>query len=241
MAKMANLITAPSNAMKQWAVKNWAFKEAQIIVIPNPVPTAELFLKIPIENSVQHKKILFFGRLNTLKGMVALTKAMAKILVEFKDWTFEVVGDDGPGVEAGSSMKNWMQKKLDKVKGQIVFSEGIPYDQLGIKLNEASFVVLPSLFESFSYTCAEAMAAGRAVIGSERGGMVDLLDNGKCGILINPESERDIYNAIKQLILNATLRVQLGSVARQWLKSEHDIHKTIHQFMDVYSKGLKLY
>lgn len=234
MTAKADLITAPSNAMKQWAINNWQINDDKITVIPNPFLPSQNFLGIPVEFDNKYKKILFFGRLNALKGLVALTKSVKKILLEFSDWTFEAIGDDGPGLKGGTSMKKWMEHELTDVKDRVIFTDGVAYEILHTKLRTADFVVLPSLFESFSYTCVEAMAAGRAVIGSKNGGMADLLANGKYGIVVNPFSHKEIYIAIKKMILNPGLRGDMAIEARCHLKQEYGIQKITAEFKSFY-------
>ena len=138
-----------------------------------------------------------------LKGLVNATKALALIMAEFPDWHFTVIGDDGPGPYGNQSMRRWMQEKLKLFLSRVSFFDGLKYEELPAAIADSSIVVLPSLFESFSYTCIEAMAAGKAVVGSNNAGMADIIQDGKNGLLANPENYRVIYSAVKkQLLLN---------------------------------------
>ena len=78
---------------------------------------------------------------------------------------------------------------------------------------ESAVCVFPSLWECFGLVCLEAMSAGRAVIGSNRGGMNGILDNG-AGVLVNPHNIRAIEEAIINLLDNESLRWELGEKAR---------------------------
>ena len=211
---LADGITAPSVAMKNWAVNNWHIEQQKITVIPNIfVPSAAL-LTIPVRNDYNINKIIFFGRLNVLKGLVNATRAKVLILREHPDWHFTVIGDDGPGAYGNKSMRQWMQQRLKLFSNRVSFFNGVNYDDLPAAITDSSIVVLPSLFESFSYTCIEAMAAGKAVVGSNNAGMVDIIQNEKNGLLVNPENYREIYKAIKKLIIDPSLRHRLSLEAR---------------------------
>lgn len=233
---LADYITAPSEVMKQWAVKYWKIPSNKILVIPNIFSAPAALLNIPIVEDSKYKRIVFFGRLNVLKGLVNATIAVKKILKEYPEWQFRVIGDDERGPNIKISMRNWMKLQLKEVAGQVEFRDGMAYEELPGAIEESEIILLPSLFESFSYTCIEAMAAGKAVIGSNRGGMADLLENDNSGILINPDKSGEIYHAVKKLIDNNVLRFQLSQKARQRILHEFSAEKTGTEFKRFYEK-----
>ncbi|MEJ7627561.1 MAG: glycosyltransferase family 4 protein [Ferruginibacter sp.] len=229
---LADAISAPSGIMKKWAVKNWKMDPDKIKVIANPFLTPAAFLEIPVSRIPEHKTIVFFGRLNVLKGMVNASIAMRKILVEFPDYKFLVIGDDGTGPD-GQSMKDWMNRKLKKTGDRVHFLDGMAYDEMPAAIAKSEIALLPSLFESFSYTCAEAMAAGKAVIGSINTGMEDMITHKKNGMLIDPESAVSIYQALKELIQNNELLYEIRTNARQnWM--EYKEAKLANSYIDFY-------
>ena len=211
--KTADAITAPSQAMKNWAVQHWLIKAKDITVIPNPFLPPGALLQLPVAEKAVHKQIVFFGRLNVLKGLVNATLAMRKILKEFPLVHFKVIGDDGPGPVYNITMRQWMQQQLKDVIEQVSFTDGFSYEHLPAAIAEAEIALLPSLFESFSYTCAEAMAAGKAVIGSEGTGM-DFIRHNISGILVSANNPAAVYNAVKSLVLDDALRCSLAENAR---------------------------
>ncbi len=230
----ADYITAPSNAMKDWAERNWNIASDKISVIPNIfIPPAQL-LNIPILNEYKYKTILFFGRLNVLKGLVTATKVMRNILLNYPDWKFVVVGDDGNSPKKDLTMKHWMMLELKSVHHQVLFHEGVSYDQLPNFIEQSEIVFLPSLFESFSYTCAEAMAAGKAVVGSNAGGMSDLIENGVSGFLVDPEDENIQIQMLGNLITDNKLRLTISNNARKKINDKSQIEKQQADCLDFY-------
>lgn len=212
--KMADFITVPSEAMKSWVIKNWEIEEKKVKAIANPFTPPEVLLNLPIPKEPGNKQIVFFGRLNVLKGLVNATLAMKKILALFPGYSFKVIGDDGPGPYPGIGMKAWMQQQLSSVRERVFFFDGFSYDQLPAAIADAEIALLPSLFESFSYTCAEAMAAGKAIIGSKNTGMQDMIQHRENGLLVDPHNERDIFEAARILIEDNQLRYRLAVNAR---------------------------
>ncbi len=235
-AQLADGVTAPSEAMKSWAVKHWNFPEKKIKVIPNIFFPPPEFLQIPVLKEISHKRIVFFGRLNVLKGLVNATKAMKKILKEYPDWQFRVIGDDGGGPYPGTSMKRWIKKTLYPVIKRVEFLDGMNYEKIPASIKNSEIILLPSLFESFSYTCIEAMAAGKAVVGSKVGGMKDILQNNKSGLLIDPENYSEIYTALKKLIEDNKLRYLLSMNARERVLTKYDAAFAVDKFVNYYSQ-----
>ena len=231
---LADYITAPSEAMKKWADKNWAVDSARIVVIPNIFNAPEALLKVPVDEYSRSKTVLFFGRLNVLKGLVNASVAMLRILREYSDWKFMIIGDDGEGPDGKSSMRLWMEETLSGVITQVEFLPGLSYESLLVKITQADIVLLPSLFESFSYTCAEAMAAGKAVVGSNNGGMAMLLENNLSGLLVDPENETAIYQAVKRLISSDKERHAMGVHARQKVLSDFNADRITSLYQEYY-------
>lgn len=212
ITEKADVITAPSAAMKQWVVKFWNISADRIQVIPNPYAPSPALLAV--EHHTEQKRITFLGRLNVLKGLVALTKAVPQVLKKHPDWQFRFIGNNQASHLPGVSMKEWMREELLDYQPNIEFVDWIDYHEIPVQLAISDIVVIPSLFESFSYVCAEAMSAGCAVVGSDRSAMRELLDDNQYGLLVNPKSSKAIANAIIQLIEKPELRRDLGTKAR---------------------------
>ena len=66
------------------------------------------------------------------------------------------------------------------------------------------------------------MAAGRGVIGSRAGGMNDMLDEGRSGVVIPPKNPAETAAAIISLLDNPEKRIDLGNKARQRVLSEYN-------------------
>lgn len=199
----SDYITAPSEWMRNWTTVNWKIKKEDIFVYPNPFIPEKDLLSLPLLENHPFKTIIFYGRLNILKGLYNLTKAMKIVLKQHSEWKLVIIGDDGPGPNPHKkSMKNWMIDEFGILLNQVIFIDGIEQNQLSKFLACCEIMLIPSLFESFSYVCKEGMAAGKAVVGSLNGGMVDLIDNYSTGILINPYNHKEIIKEIDFLIKN---------------------------------------
>ena len=232
ITQQATIITAPSEAMKQWAVNFWKISPQRIKIIANPYQPSNQLLAV--EHNKEHKRITFMGRLNVLKGLVALTRAVPMVLKKHPDWQFRFIGNDEPSHITNLTTKEWMQKQLKHFEQNIEFVDWIDYAEIPTYYAQTDIVVVPSLFESFSYVCAEAMSAGCAVIGSKHSAMRELLDNNKYGLLVNPKNSRQMAKVVLNLIENQELRITLGRKARQRVLQQYNAHKIGSQTEELY-------
>lgn len=230
----ADYLTAPSGPMRKWVVKNWHIKSEKISMLPNLFIPGQEWLKIPIESGTPYRRIVFLGRLNVLKGLVNATRAMKRVLTDFPEWQFRLIGEDGPDPTGMGSMRKWMEAELSKVADRVEFTGGMNYEDLPAALTPCEIVLLPSLFESFSYTCAEAMASGKAVVGSIEGGMADMIENNVTGLLANPFRPQSIEDALRILIEDEGLRLRLSQNARNTFLSTDKISELASKQLDFY-------
>lgn len=87
--------------------------------------------------------------------------------------------------------------------------------ELKVWLSRAKLVVLPSLEENCPMVLLEAMAAGVPVAAAKVGGVPDLVQNGRTGILFNPNAAADIATNISSLLVDTILQDSLSVEARK--------------------------
>jgi glycosyltransferase involved in cell wall biosynthesis len=78
---------------------------------------------------------------------------------------------------------------------------------------------LPSRGEGFGFVFLEAMAFGKPVVGGAHGGIPDLVEEGATGLLIQQGNNEKLAKALKKLLLDDRLRHELGSAARERVRS----------------------
>ena len=91
----------------------------------------------------------------------------------------------------------------------------VPRERLLEYLNQASIFVLNTEFESFSFQVVEAMAAGVPVIATNIGNLAEIVENGKEGILIEPNNKEQILAAVKKISDNDEFREMIVKNAKE--------------------------
>jgi len=130
------------------------------LVVPNAVNT-ELFHPPADGEELGKRKILFVGLLKPLKGMSSLLAALAILARRRRDFVLDIVGN-GPDRE-----------EYEKITGRLGLEKFVRFHGLKTKkevariMRECSFLVQPSLVETFGVTVIEAMASGKPVVATD--------------------------------------------------------------------------
>jgi spore coat protein SA len=172
----------------------------------------------PREEIREAKTIFFVGRFDEEKGVIHLISAFANLLDRHPDAKLVIGGATGFGSHQETAYVRKVRALAESLvrtrNAQIHFPGYIHHDQdLPSWFQRAAIFTSPSIFqEPFGLVNAEAMACATPVVGSNRGGIPEVL--GEAGILINPEEEVQFVAALASLLDNSEERVRLGCMAR---------------------------
>jgi glycosyltransferase involved in cell wall biosynthesis len=100
--------------------------------------------------------------------------------------------------------------------------------------NAADVFVIPSMEEAFGQTALESLACGRPVIGSDVGGIPDMVRDGETGLLIERGNAVALAAALDQLAQDQDKRAQLGSNARELVLREFSFQKNAESYVELY-------
>jgi glycogen synthase len=209
--RSADEIGAPSQAIADRLLAEWDLDSRRISVFPYPFRPGADLLSLPIPQ--QAHTIGFLGRLEARKGVVELARAIPSILARAPELRFRFLGPSWP--YRNGDMESWIRQQCRCFLDRITFLGPVTREQLPIELERCDAVVLPSRWENFPYACWEALASGRAVIGSTSGGMAEVIEPGISGLLVSPHSPHEIAEAVLSLVHRPELVGQLGAAARQ--------------------------
>ena len=161
------------------------------------------------------KNILFVGRLEPLKGIDNLFRAVAS-LENSGSITLSVVGGDTNSEEKDRLMA--IARRI-KLTDSIRFIGSVSQDELPFHYNAADVCVLPSHYESFGLAALEAAACGRPVVASEVGGLPAIVQNGSTGFLVPPKQSDVMAERLCELLGDDMLRSRMGAAARTHAES----------------------
>lgn len=159
------------------------------------------------EDAASGFRLLFVGRLVERKGVIHLVRALRRI--DDEDVTLTVVGD---GPELDTLKKVAREAGLD---ARVRFTGFVPAEALAEEMKRCDAFVLPAVedskgdVEGLGVVLLEALAHGRPVIASDSGGIPDIVDDGRTGILVPPGDEEALASAILRLRDNPDLARRL--------------------------------
>jgi glycosyltransferase involved in cell wall biosynthesis len=179
----------------------------EVHVIPAAVPVPEA---VGAPQDPPH--VLYVGRLSEEKGVLELAEAAHGLPL--------VVVGDGP-----------LRALFPEAVGFV------PPRELGSWYERASVVVVPSRREGYGVVAREAMAHNRPVVATAVGGLLDVVEDGRTGLLVPPHDPPALRAAVVRLLGDRALRERLGDAAgedaRRRLSMDGAVRRTRELYDDV--------
>lgn len=237
LIRRAHAVTAPSKDAARVVATSCDVAFDNITVIPNPVPISDSTFERSNDYTFQPPlNVLYVGRMERVKGAGVLAEAIPLVLKEVHDARFVFVGGDRPTLR-GNSQSASLEGRLEQMNAvsNVRFLGSVNEAALAGSYRAADICVVPSmLYESFSYTCAQAMAAGKPVVASRIGGIPETVEDGVTGILVAPGDAAELSQAIVRLAKDPDLRKRMGCAGRDRVAKDFDPVKIAQQNMKVY-------
>jgi glycosyltransferase involved in cell wall biosynthesis len=170
--------------------------------------------------------VLFFGLIVESKGLDYLIRAFGRVRKVIPDARLLIVGH--PQIDFAPYVKDIQREHL----GSHVFLrlEGVPLEEIPAYFQSCDMVAAPYrrsyLFQSAVVQLAHGFS--KPVVGTNTGGLSELVRHGDTGILVPPEDEESLANAIIELLEDKERRQQMGTQARRFAETEHSWDKVAH-------------
>lgn len=202
------------------------YPKKTIYSIPNflELPTEEW---TPTQRDSIEKRIVCVGRFAPEKGHRYLIEALNRLDCKDLSWQCVFLGDGE------------LQSELSDFTENLNLSDKITFpgfcDDVYPVLLQSDLFVLPSLHEGSPNALIEAMGLGLPCIASDVGGIKDLIENGKNGILVPPKDSISLANALQQLITDSNFSQGLGRNARKTIQEKFNNTESIRKLEDIYN------
>jgi len=231
------IATTQTYATKSEILRRFSSK---VTVVTNGVDTKRFSPEVNGEkiraryNLGQNKIALFVGALTTFhayKGVDVLIKAFSLVSKQFKDARLLVVG-------GGNLLNNYKHLAGELgISDVVIFAGYVKDDELPEYYAASDFAVLPSKdsSEGFGLVLIEAMACGKAVIGSQTGGIIDVITDGKNGLLVKPGDAEDLSSAMISMLRNDEKRIMMGITGREFANF-HDWNNVAEKVEVIYNQ-----
>ncbi len=201
----ADLYAPPSRFAGRLLLQHFDLPEDRLRPVHNGIPEEFLGYQHPLDRL--DGPLVFFGRFAQDKGADVLVDALALLGDEAPTVQFIGRGD----AEAGLRAQAWALGLGDRV----VFLPWMEHDALGRALADASLAVLPSRHEAFGLSVVSALAVGVPVVSTRVGGIPEIVEDGRSGLLVPPDDPAALAAAIRRLRRDPAEARRLGRAGRE--------------------------
>ncbi len=201
-------LIAVSDSMKQIAL-SMGLRENKAVVFPGPSGIdIDLYASrgaagFP-EMKDRGRKLLYAGNLTHPKRVDTILKAVKIVAETVADVSLTIIGDGDQRRELETLAENL------GIKDKIIFKGAVPHRDVSKYMHHADIFVHCSENEGLPVAIMEAMASGLPVIGSQVGGIPELISDNTTGYLVHYNDHKQYADNIIRLLKNGGLRKQMG-------------------------------
>lgn len=206
----ANMLASPSAALVDVVFDRMKLDPEQnpCEVIHNPMDFDSLPEISPEERAQEEDMtLLFAGRIEPRKGIKYLVDAASLLMDKYPKLSVHFIGKDCDAGEVPGSTVDFMQQRIpERFKSRFVFEGLKPRAEVLKRYGTATASIVPPPWDNFPYTCCEAMAYNACVIASNRGGMAEMIEHEKSGLLFPTMNVPALAAAIERVLNDKELR-----------------------------------
>jgi glycosyltransferase involved in cell wall biosynthesis len=177
---------------------------------------------VELSNGEKTGGFLFVGRLLEVKGVDVLIRSFSELCGSGEtNWTLDIVGD-------GREREN-LQSLVDKLElgNKVIFHGSLKPSQVKKMYQNSRALVLPSITtesgeqEGLGVVLLEAMSAGIPVIGTDCGGIPEIIHHEETGLLVSQNDVSSLCAALKRLQEDSELRESLVAGGKKFIQSSY--------------------
>jgi len=179
------------------------------------------------ESGRSHPRILFVGRLAKQKDLATLIRAARRVVKEYPDAEFMLVGD-GPE-------RDNLQRLVDEygLSQNVTFTGAVAYSEVVSYFKNSDIFCLTSLYEGTCMVLHEAAVAGLAIVSTDVAGASDLIEDGESGSLALVGDERAVAEKLMRLLADANTRARYAERIQKKVTTEVTKENALEQYSDM--------
>lgn len=172
------------------------------------------------------------------KGVIYFVKALKDILSKHSNVRFLISGNEYYGYpEYRKEVMSFLEDQ--DVRPSVTLLGDIPHTEIQRHYQISDVVVLPSLMEATSLSGLEAMSCGKPLLGTNVGGIPEIVEDGKNGYLVAPESAKEIADTLVEMLNNRDRLCKMGDYGRHLAVEKFSWNQVAKNTLSVYKQVLK--
>ena len=159
--------------------------------------------------------LLYVGRLTEIKGVHVLIQAFEKIHQRLPNTRLIIAGSSFFEGAAKTAYEQTLVEHARSVSQYIIFTGFIPHEKLKYLYSAVNIVVLPSIWQDpCPLVVLEAMASGTCLVSSAVGGVPEVVESGKNGVLVEADNVAALVKAICNILASSPSMAKMELAAR---------------------------
>ncbi|GAF86165.1 unnamed protein product, partial [marine sediment metagenome] len=224
--RMDRVITVSESAAEE-TMCTFKVPREKIRVVYNGIDT-EMFRELDGKRKERGRLLVVANTKDRKKGVIYLLRAL-QLLREEMDVKLTIVDRGAPDNDYTPALVE--RFGLD---GSVEFTGRLRVEEVVECYARAEVTVVPSLYEGFCLPAAEAMACGLPVVATTAGALPEVVEDGKCGILVPPRDHHALAGALKRLLDDESLRQAMGEAGRVRVKRHFTWEEAARKTLEVY-------
>lgn len=212
--RRAQALSAPSRFQAK-EIEEELNNRTKVTVVPNPIDqhflmnyeTSKL-KKLNIVSPI----ILYTGRIEIRKGTIVLIKSMRLVTAKIPGARLMIAGERHVSISQ-TDLDELLTE--DGIRGSVTLLGHVPWHKLKQLYEGCDLFAIPSYYETFCISAAEAMACSRPVVGCRGTALDETVVHGVTGLLVPPGNERLLAEAMIKLLEDPSLAESMGREGRR--------------------------
>jgi glycosyltransferase involved in cell wall biosynthesis len=227
MVKLSTGLFTVSENTKHMLAARWGWPAQNVFVIPNGVDTTRFK---PGEPNPRRPCVVVgnVGSLRPVKNQALLIRACAQLAAEGVELELRIAG-------AGPE-----RTRLLQIAQSLNFSDRLTLcghvSDIPEFLRDLDIFVLSSDSEAHPNALIEALACGVPCLSTRVGSTAEVLDEGRCGLLIEPGNIEDMAQALRTLMDNSDLQSRLRSAGPQRVCDKYSMERMTNSYAELYER-----
>jgi alpha-maltose-1-phosphate synthase len=230
----ADRVIAVSRQMREDILTHFRVAPERVVVIHNGIDPDRFrrteAREVLARRGVREPFVLFVGRITDQKGIFHLLEA-APSLPAGVQVVLCASAPDTPEIEAR------LRRGLPQHPNVVWIGEMIPVDEVVQLYSHAAVFVCPSVYEPFGLINLEAMACETPVVASGVGGILEVVEDGKTGLLVEPGRPDALAGAIRTLLADPARGRAMGRAGRQRVEAHFSWTSVAARTREVYQEA----
>jgi glycogen synthase len=231
----ADRVIAVSRRMRVDILEHFQVDPAKVVVIHNGIDP-DRFRRTQARDAlarrgVREPYVLFVGRITDQKGIFHLLEAAPK-LPPGVQVVLCASAPDTPEIEAR------LKRVLPEHPNVVWIGEMVPVSEVVQLYSHAAVFVCPSVYEPFGLINLEAMACETPVVASAVGGIVEVVEDGKTGVLVEPAQPEALAAAIRGLLEDPARGRAMGRAGRLRVEAQFSWRSVAERTREVYAAAI---